>query len=65
MTRELDSTAPTDLDVVPELQVTLSARQHIRAAVGVDVPVTDRSRDISGLVYFLWDIADGGLTEGW
>ncbi len=64
-TRELDSGAPNDVDVVPELQVTLSARQHIRAAVGVDVPVTDRTRDTSGLVYLLWDIADGTLTEGW
>jgi cytochrome c553 len=65
LTRELESDAPTDVDLVPELQVTLSTRQHIRAAVGVAVPVTDRSRDVSGLVYFLWDIADGGLTEGW
>lgn len=64
-TRELDGAAPNDVDVVPELQVTLSARQHIRAAVGIDVPVTDRTRDTSGLVYLLWDIADGTLTEGW
>ncbi len=64
-TRELDSSAATEVDVVPQLQITLSARQHIRAAIGVDVPVTERSRDISGLVYLLWDIADGTLTEGW
>ena len=65
LTHELEAGAPTDFDVVPELQVTLSTRQHIRAAVGIDIPATERSRDISGLVYFLWDIADGGLTEGW
>jgi hypothetical protein len=63
--RELASDAATEVDVVPELQVTLSARQHIRAAAGVQVPVTERSRDTIGLVYVLWDIADGGLLEGW
>lgn len=62
--RELESEAPTDVDVIPELQVTLSARQHIRACAGVQVPVTG-SRDTSGLVYLLWDLADGGLLEGW
>jgi hypothetical protein len=63
--RELASDAVTEVDVVPELQVTLSARQHIRAAAGVQVPVTERSRDPVGLVYVLWDIADGGVLEGW
>jgi hypothetical protein len=63
--RELTSDAVTEVDVVPELQVTLSARQHIRVAAGVQVPVTERSRDTIGLVYVLWDIADGGLLEGW
>lgn len=55
--------ASTDVDVVPELQVTLSTRQHIRAAAGVRIPATEG--DAAGLVYLLWDIADGGLLEGW
>ena len=63
--RELTSDATTEVDVVPEVQVTLSARQHIRAAAGVQGPVTERSRDTAGIVYVLWDIADGGLLEGW
>jgi len=63
--RELDSGAATEVDVAPELQITLSTRQHVRALVGVQVPVTERSRDTAGLVYVLWDIADGGLLEGW
>ena len=63
--RELDSAAPTEVDAAPELQITLSTRQHIRALVGVQVPVTERSRDTAGVVYVLWDIADGGILEGW
>ncbi|CAN5180797.1 hypothetical protein BH11MYX1_BH11MYX1_31010 [soil metagenome] len=55
-----------DVDLVPQVQVTLSARQHIRAAVGVQGPVTDRTdRATAGLVYLLWDWADGTLVEGW
>lgn len=64
--RELDAGSPTDVDVVPQLQVTLSARQHIRAAAGVQIPVTDRrDRATAGMFYLLWDWADGGFTEGW
>lgn len=65
MAHELEDGAPIDVDVVPELQVTLSTRQHIRALAGVQLPVTHRERDIAGLFYVLWDIADGGLLEGW
>jgi mono/diheme cytochrome c family protein len=64
--RTLDRGSPLDVDLVPQLQVTLSARQHLRAAAGVQVPITDRAdRGVAGLVYLLWDWADGGLTEGW
>ena len=64
--RELVAGAPTDLDLVPQVQVTLSARQHIRVAVGVQIPVTDRAtRETAVLGYLLWDWADGGLTVGW
>lgn len=64
--RELEEDAKTELDICPEIQITLSARQHIRALVGLDAPITLRDeRDIAGLFYVLWDIADGGLLEGW
>ncbi|NLT68596.1 MAG: cytochrome c [Acidobacteria bacterium] len=53
-------------DLVPQIQVTLSRRQHIMMNVGVRTPLTDaRSRDTQVLFYFLWDWFDGGLFTGW
>jgi hypothetical protein len=52
--------------VLPQLQVTLSRRQHIMVNGGLRVPLTDRSeRTVQVLAYFLWDWYDGGLLEGW
>jgi hypothetical protein len=65
-TRDLIDGARTDWDVVPQFQVTVSRRQHIRANLGVSVPATNTAgRPIKLMVYFLWDRADGGLFEGW
>jgi mono/diheme cytochrome c family protein len=64
--RDLMNGAVTDWDVVPQFQVTLSRRQHIRGDLGVSVPVTNTAgRPIQLRLYFLWDRADGGLFEGW
>jgi hypothetical protein len=64
--RELASGAKTDWDVMPEMQVTLSKRQHIRASVGVRVPATNTAgRSTQVMFYLLWDWFDGGLREGW
>ena len=64
--RDLRTGAATDWDVVPQFQVTVSRRQHIRADLGVSVPVTHTAgRPIQLMMYFLWDRADGGLFEGW
>jgi hypothetical protein len=65
-TRDLMSGARNDWDVIPEFQVTLSKRQHVRANVGVSIPVTDTAgRSAQLMVYVLWDRADGKLYEGW
>jgi hypothetical protein len=56
----------TDLNIVPEMQVTVSKRQHIRAAAGVNTPVTntaDRKPQIT--FYVLWDWAEGAFWNGW
>lgn len=54
------------VDVVPELQVSLSARQHVRASVGALVPATETSgRGVRLLAYVLLDWFDGGFFEGW
>lgn len=64
--RDLGRGAVTDWDVLPELQVTLSRRQHVRAAVGLRLPVNDTaSRPKQVMAYVLWDWFDGGLLEGW
>jgi mono/diheme cytochrome c family protein len=64
--RDLVSGSRTDWDVVPEFQVTLSRRQHVRAALGYDVPLNDTAgRSTQLMMYVLWDWFDGGLLEGW
>jgi hypothetical protein len=64
--RELTSGASTHWDVVPQVHVTLSTRQHIRADVGVRIPVNERTgRSTQVLGYFLWEWFNGGLTTGW
>jgi mono/diheme cytochrome c family protein len=64
--RDLTGGATTNWDVIPEFQVTLSRRQHIRAAVGFRLPINDTAgRPKQVIAYFLWDWFDGGLFEGW
>ena len=64
--RELASGAGTHWDLVPQLQVTLSDRQHVRLSAGVRLPLDNAdARETEVLVYVLWDWFDGGLLEGW
>ena len=62
--RELESGAPIEWDVVPQMQVTLSTRQHM-VNLGVRVPVNDRaSRSTQVLFYFLWDWFERSALRG-
>jgi hypothetical protein len=64
--REIVAGEETQWDVVPQMQVTLSKRQHIMLSAGLRAPLTNRSgRDVQLLAYFLWDWFDGGLFDGW
>jgi mono/diheme cytochrome c family protein len=64
--RELVTGATTDWDLVPQMQVTLNARQHVRAGFGLRLPVNDSaSRSKQVMFYLLWDWFDGGFLEGW
>jgi mono/diheme cytochrome c family protein len=64
--REFESGEKTHWDVVPQLQVSLSRRQHILLNVGVQLPVNDRDgRPTRIHTYLLWDWFDGGFFEGW
>ena len=65
-TRAFASGRSWTLDLVPQLQMTLSKRQHIRLGMGVTVPVLNTTaRTAQAMFYLLWDTFDGGLFEGW
>jgi hypothetical protein len=64
--RELKGGAPTSLDLVPQLQMSLSRRQHILASLGASLPTMNRAgRSPQVMFYVLWDWFDGGLLEAW
>jgi len=65
-TRELQSGEKSQWDLVPQIQISLSTRQHILFNVGVRLPVNNAGpRQTQVMFYFLWDWFDGGLREGW
>src|SRR5690606_20616271 len=64
--RELSGGASAEWDVLPQVQVTLSRRQHVMANIGVRVPLNRKdTRQTELWIYLLWDWFDGGLFEGW
>ncbi|MBN1656487.1 MAG: c-type cytochrome [Deltaproteobacteria bacterium] len=64
--REFEDEAEIQWDLVPQLQATLSKRQHVLAAAGVRIPVSQVSeRNAYFMMYLLWDWYDGSLFEGW
>jgi len=64
--RELVSGEKTNWDILPQVQVTLSRRQHVRAGLGYKFPVNNTAARVGQVMfYLLWDWFDGGLREGW
>ena len=64
--RDLETGARTNWDIVPQMQVSLSKRQHVIVSGGVRRPVNNLSgRRTQVMFYVLWDFFDGGLREGW
>jgi hypothetical protein len=64
--RELQSGNATEWDLLPQMQVTLSKRQHITLNAGLRFPINERTgRNKAFIAYFLWDWFDGGLFSGW
>jgi hypothetical protein len=64
--RDLQTGAKMNWDVIPEFQVTLSKRQHVRLDIGLSIPATNTSgRQKQVMFYLLWDWQDGKLLEGW
>jgi mono/diheme cytochrome c family protein len=63
---EIGEGAKFDWDGVPEMQLTLSRRRHVRINGGYLVPLTSRAARAGEVVFYLmWDWFDGGLGEGW
>lgn len=63
---ELGDGSTGNWDLAPQLQVTLSTRQHVRLAAGARIPLNNAGRrDPQFTVYLLWDWFDGGFFEGW
>ncbi|MFO1247347.1 MAG: cytochrome c [Alphaproteobacteria bacterium] len=54
-------------DIVPQLQVSLSSRQHILASFGGRFPLNDRGGDRQPqfVFYLIWDWYDAGLFQAW
>lgn len=64
--REIAAGERVQWDVVPQIQVTLSKRQHIMVSGGVQFPVNEREgRGRKVMLYLLWDWFDGGFFSGW
>ena len=64
--RNLEDGAAIQWDIVPQVQFSLSTRQHILMNVGVRLPLTETvSRRTEVMLYVLWDWFDGGLFSGW
>ncbi len=64
--RDLVDAARTDWDILPQMQVTISRRQHIRGDLGVRIPASNTAgRPVQLMLYLLWDWGDGRLNEGW
>ena len=64
--REFEDDGKVEWDVVPQLQISLSRRQHVLFNLGVQIPVNAREdRGTALLTYLLWDWFDGGFLSGW
>jgi hypothetical protein len=64
--RELEEGTEVEWDVLPQVQVSLSTRQHVLLNIGVRTPISQRpERRTSVLIYLLWDWFDGGFLSGW
>jgi hypothetical protein len=64
--RELGAGQGSEWDVVPQMQVTLSTRQHVMFNAGLRIPANQREgRSTQVMVYLLWDWFDGGFLTGW
>jgi hypothetical protein len=64
--RELTGGTRVEWDLLPQMQVSLSKRQHVLISAGYRFPVNNANqRQGAFVVYLLWDWFDGGFFSGW
>jgi hypothetical protein len=64
--RDFADGARANIDLVPQFQVSLNRRQHVRVNVGLQLPASNTAGRSKQLVFYLmWDWFDGGFLEGW
>lgn len=64
--REMESDERALWDITPQVQITLTKRQHIMLNGGLRIPLNERAgRSVQVITYFLWDWFDGSLADGW
>jgi mono/diheme cytochrome c family protein len=63
--REMGNESLTLYSYVPEMQISISKRRHVRINLGVIIPMNELdTRPLQGTTYLMWDWFDGGLNEG-
>ena len=50
--RDLETGATTNWDIVPEVQVTLNKRQHVRVNIGVRTPINNTAGRNTQLLFY-------------
>jgi hypothetical protein len=63
--RELEFGEPVLWDLVAELQLSLSRRQHVIASGGVRFPVSIRPRSPAVMASLQWEWSQGSVFSGW
>jgi len=63
--REMEFGERPRWDLLPELLVTLSRRQHVMASGGIRLPLNLRTRSPTVMASLLWEWSQGSLFSGW
>jgi len=63
--RDMEFGEPAKWDLVPQLLVTLSRRQHVMASGGIRLPLNVRTRSPAALGAVIWEWTQGSVFSGW
>ncbi len=63
--RELEFGEPVKWDLMPQLLVTLSRRQHVMLSGGIRLPINIRTRSPAVVAAVLWEWTQGSAFSGW